>query len=115
MMAVGKRIRKNFVKLVELGSGNPEVRTRILEHADDDLVNAVCECASNVAQGNVMLTQQQRRRLNKYKRLTRKICRKKYPVKKRRKLLQQQGGFLPALLAPVLGIVGSLIGGLVNK
>ena len=36
-------------------------------------------------------------------------------IKKKRQLLLQEGGFLPALLAPIISLAGGLIGELVAK
>jgi len=42
------------------------------------------------------------------------LARLKTPIAKKRKILQT-GGFLPLLLAPLLGIASSIIGGVATK
>ena len=75
-----------------------KLRKAILEHADPELIQALCECAHNILQGNVPL---EKTRLRKYKSKLRLIACKNVSVKQKRLKLQQTGGFLPALLAPL--------------
>ena len=80
---------------------NAKLRKAILEHADPELIKALCECAHNILQGNVQMTPLEKTRLRKYKSKLRLIARKNVSVKQKRLKLQQTGGFLPALLAPL--------------
>ena len=112
---MSKKIKRNFIKLVELGSSNPSVRSRILKNCSPDLITAICECAENILNGNVKVTENQRRRLQCHKGMLRKLRKKRQNANKKRLLLTQHGGFLPALMDPILGIASSLIGGLLNK
>jgi len=111
-----QRLRNNFVKLSALASPDPKLRESTIQRSDDELINVVSECIRNHLANKLKFTAQERRRLRKFKHLCRKIHSKKVSIRKKRMLLlqNQTGGFLPALLAPILGIVGSLIGGLVN-
>ena len=61
--------------------------------------------------GNVMLTKQERTTLRRYKDQLRAVKNKGTSYKKRLEI-QQKGGFLPALLAPVLAAV---VSGLLQK
>ncbi len=79
-------------------------------HADKDLVRCLCECIQNVAVGNVKIGKSRRLKLKKHRATLRSIINRKTPLGRKRKLLSQTGGFLPLLLAPIIGIAGSLIG-----
>ena len=46
---------------------NTKLRKAILEHADADLISALCECAHNILRGTVRLTPREKVRLRKYK------------------------------------------------
>ena len=78
---------------------NAKLRKAILEHADSELIRALCECAHNILRGNVKMTPREKTRLRKYQTKLRLIARKNVSVKQKRRHLQQSG-FLPALLAP---------------
>jgi hypothetical protein len=57
--------------------------------------------------------------LAKFSKTLREIVDRKTNLTKKRKLLVQKGGFLPALLAPIIGVatglIGDLIGNLIKK
>ena len=76
---------------------NAKLREAILEHADAELIRALCECAHNILRGNVKMTPRETK--------LRLIARKNVSVKQKRRHLQQTGGFLPALLAPLAASV----------
>ena len=78
---------------------NTKLRKAILEHADADLISALCECAHNILR--VRLTPREKVRLRKYKNKLRLLLNKRLSVSRRRREIQQSGGFLPALLAPL--------------
>ena len=80
---------------------NTKLRKAILEHADADLISALCECAHNILRGTVRLTPREKVRLRKYKNKLRLLVNKRLSVSRRRRGIQQSGGFLPALLAPL--------------
>jgi len=82
----------------------------LMKHADKDLVRCLCECIQNVTLGNVKIGRQRRKKLAKHKGVLRRILNRKTSVGRKRKLLGQTGGFLPLLLAPIIGLAGSLIG-----
>ena len=100
------RMKKQAVCLQMLiKTKNAKLREAILEHADAELIRALCECAHNILRGNVKMTPREKTRLRKYQTKLRLIARKNVSVKQKRRHLQQTGGFLPALLAPLAACV----------
>ena len=83
---------------------NRRLRKAILEHSDSDLICSLCECAWNILKGNVPLTPKQKTKLRKCKTHLRKLASKKVSTTRKRKVLQT-GGFLSALLAPLVGSI----------
>jgi len=53
--------------------------------------------------------------LVKKKHLVHQMILKGKPYRYKRDLLIQKGGFLPALLAPIIGLVGGLVGDLIGS
>ena len=89
-----------------------EQRIAILKKADPKLVKCICECALNILRGNVTLKQPYKQRLKRYAHILRRLANKNDSWKNKKRLIVQRGGFLPLLLAPILGTVLSrLIGG----
>ena len=91
-----------------LSKAKPPVIRTIIKGADKDLVNTLCECGLNVLKGNVPLSSTQKKRLVRYKTVLRTIARRNTSLKQKKALLQK-GGFLGALLGPVLGVLGNLL------
>lgn len=116
---MSKRIKKHLEILKILKKSKPNQRKALLEAADSSLIYCICECIDNILRGNVKLTAAKKRELAKYVGVLRKISDRKTKLDKKRALLVQNGGFLPALLAPVLtiagGLIGDLVGGLIRK
>ena len=83
----------------------PEQRRALLKKADVQLIRYICECALNVLQGNVPLTKGHKLRLRKHAPILRKLVKPTGGFTTKKKIIVQQGGFLPALLAPLIGTV----------
>lgn len=108
-----QRLKKHYETLKILKKSSPVFRKAIINAADDSLIICICECIKNVLYGDVKLTQKNKEELKKFLPLMEKLCKRDKSLNKR-KLIVQNGGFLPALLAPVLGIASGLIGDLVS-
>ena len=104
-----KRLRKHTHMLKALGSASPKLKNVIIKEADKDLISALCDCANNILKGNVPLSQRQKLCLNRHKHLMRKLTQRKSLAQKKKIL--QTGGFLGNLLAPVLGVLGTILNG----
>ena len=71
------RMKKQAVCLQMLiKTKNTKLRKAILEHADPELIRALCECAHNILRGNVQMTPQEKERLLKYQTKLRLIASK---------------------------------------
>ena len=106
---MSKCVKKQAPLLIYLAKAKPAVVKAIINTGDKELINALCECALNVLSGNVPLTKTQKTRLCRHKTGLREISRKNTSLKKKKETLQR-GGFLGALLSPILGILGGLLG-----
>ena len=107
---MSSRVRRQAPVLKVLGKAHPHVCQAILRGADKELLKCLSECAYNILRGNVKLTPAQKARLTKYKQKLRKVADRKTNLKQKQKLVQT-GGFLPALLAPLLtSVIAPLAG-----
>lgn len=84
-------------------------RASFLRTADNNLVKCIQECIFNTLKGNVPLRYNEKKRLANHKSILRRVAVKRGNWKSKRKLLVQRGGFLPYLIAPILGAVLSRI------
>lgn len=108
------RVKKNIHFLKVLHDSKPKIRKAILQNADKELIDTICECLHNILRGNVVVSPALKRKIHRQRANICQLHSKKCSLKRKKKILIQQGGFLPALLAPILGIVGSLVGGLIK-
>lgn len=89
---------------------NDEQRKALLRKADPKLVRRICECALNVLVGNVPLNKNHKSRLRKHAPTLRVLAKRNVTLARKKSLIVQRGGFLPALLAPIIGtVLASLI------
>lgn len=96
--------------LYVLKRASSKLRKAIISNSDDDLVKSLIEIVLNTLQGNHRLTQKQLNLLKKYKNVLRKISCSKRTIKSTRKVLIQNGGFLPILISSLLaGVFGKLL------
>lgn len=107
---MSERMRKYMPALRRIHRLGDKAKRKVIRDCDRRLLECFCECSKNILKGNVPLKQAQLRRLRREKNNLRALALKKTSLKKKRKILQK-GGFIGALLTPVLSILGSLIGG----
>src|ERR1700729_3228422 len=105
---MSEAVKRQGEMLRFLCRAKPSAVKTVVKNASPQLVQTLCECCHNVLKGNVPLTAVQKRRLRRHKNTLRELTKKKLSVKRRKQILQQ-GGFLAALLAPVIAGMGSLL------
>ena len=109
------RLRRNFASLKVLQKAKIKQRKALLTNANTDLVLCIAEIVHNLLKGNVKVGSKQRSQLKRYKKVLRRLANKGTSTKLKKKLLIQQGGFLSALLGPAIGIIGSLLGNVLQR
>lgn len=112
---MSRRLKKHLELLKLVQKAKPEHRKILIKTAEKSLILCLCECIDNILRGNVKLGPKKTKELASYAKVLRKIVDRKTNNNTKRKLLIQKGGFLPALLAPIIGLAGSLIGELITK
>ena len=101
-VVTSSHVKRQAPLLQALVQAHPHICKAILRGADEDLVQCYSECALNMLKGNVPLSGPQKAKLTKYKQKLRKVANKKISLKEKHKIVQT-GGFVPLLLAPLLG------------
>ena len=104
------RISRNIHHLRRLCKVHSSERHRMLKNAYNDCLTAICEIAHNVLKGTIPLSTHQYNKMRTHKNTLRAIGRNKSVANhKRKKILCQSGGFLPALLGLALPFLHTLI------
>ena len=102
------RLKKHCDILRLLYKAKPKVRASLIQNASTDLLTCLAECSINILKGNVPLTKTQKEKLRRQRHKLRLLTSKKVSKTNKKKIIQK-GGFLSALLAPIVGgILGTL-------
>jgi len=106
---MSQNLKKYAACIKTLHKATSKDRRKLLTNVlkKDSFVNCICECTSNLLGGAVPLTKVQKKRLEKQKKALRLLSSKKTSLKKKRKIIQK-GGFLGAILEPIVSVLGSL-------
>lgn len=99
---------KHIHLLDALAKAKPAERKSILKKSNFGLIKSIVECIENVLDGNVKLDKKRIKKLKKYKAQLRKIYAsgRKWTSKKK-VIIQTGGGFLPALLVPIISALAA--------
>lgn len=93
-----------------LKDAKPSVRKALLEKANPEIIKTICEISKNTLNGNSRLSTVAKNKIEKYKKQIRMLSSPKASFKSKKKLIIQNGGFLPALLGAVLsGVIGHFL------
>jgi len=111
-----KNLRANDAFLKLLCNTTTVQRKQLLRTATNNQVLSVCECVHNILKKNIPLSQQQFKKLRKCKAVLYKLANQKSSVAQRKRVLEQSGGFLPAIIAPIIGaILGAVADKVINR
>lgn len=103
-------MKANKHMLYILKDCKPKLRKALLQNADSGLVKTINEIAYNILNGNNLIDKKTKAKLKKYKKHMRCLTSPKRSIASKRKLLVQNGGFLPTLIASILtGIIGKIL------
>ena len=104
-----KRIRLNFNILQVLKTACPKLRKVIILNGGKERVNCISEIILNVLNGNLKLSDCNKRKLKKYRAVLRKLADKRVPSVAKKRLINQRGGFLFTLLSAALPILSNIL------
>jgi len=106
-----ERLKRNVTLLEVLSKAHKPQREAILSTATSDQITCICDCCNNILKENIPLTRSELQKLKRYQSFIRYLAQDRNPrkFKQKKEYLIQSGGFLPVLLAPILGAVGSIL------
>jgi hypothetical protein len=96
-----------------LADASPKARRKIISQAPDDLILALVDAAKKLIKGDISLTPQQLGVVRRHRKHFEKITKPRVSVREVRKACQV-GGFLPALLGPILKIGLPILSGVLG-
>jgi hypothetical protein len=104
---MGERLKRHADTLCLLHK-RPRYAKTIIAQADDDLLDCLRLCCKNILEGNIPLSPTQKARLKRHKNILRELVQPRLS-RTRKKALLQRGGFIGALLSPLVSLVGPLL------
>jgi hypothetical protein len=104
---MSQRVRKYLPTLRRIHRLSEQSRRAYVKKCDRGFLDCLSECAKNVIKGNVPLNERQMKSLRREKKNLRQLSVKKTSLKKKRRIIQK-GGFLGALIPPILSVLGGL-------
>ena len=99
--------RRDYINLLAQ-SKTPNRRKLLADWATKQDIDAISEIALNTLKGNIILTPQLYKKLRKNRNILRSLASKNCSFCKKRKIIGQQGGFLPLLIPATLSALSSL-------
>jgi hypothetical protein len=111
---MSEQIKRNFDSLKILSCCPKKMRNSIIRSAPKDLIDSICECILNLLNGNVVLKDIDKQKLDKHKSSLRKLL-KRISLKEKKKVLIQKGGFLQILLPSIITGLASIISSVISK
>jgi len=84
-----------------------------LKKCNKEFLDCLSECPKNVSRGNVPLSARRNARLRRNKNELRLLLAKKKSLRKKRQIVQK-GGFLGALMTPVLSLFGGALSSVIS-
>jgi len=106
---MASRLKKNIGLLNQVYKAKPKLRKAILESADKDAIQCLCECCYNILNGNIPLSPKHKRQAGRFRKELRFLGVKGGALKKKQTLLAQKGGLVTAILAPLLSVAATLL------
>ena len=89
---------------------NGKQRIDLITHANRGQMEAIGEVALNLLKGNIIVPKPSFKRLKPHKSKLLYLTRKKPSLKQKKELLNQKGGFLPALASLIAPLAVDLLG-----
>ena len=106
-------MKKHYPFLRLLASSHPAQKRALIKSANNAQIDSIYEICPNILNRNVSVDKE---KLEKYKHLSRMLFRKSCsPQRKKQYLLNQSGGFLPALAPALISALGCIIAPIISK
>ena len=102
----------NFLKL--LTSCNSRLQKVLIKNATKEQIYSLCEIILNILNGNVKLSEEEFKKLDKKKKVLRYLVQNKTSIKKKKYLIQK-GGFLQFIIPSIITGIASIVSSLIEK
>ena len=95
--------------LITLQNLKPKQRKALLASLSKEQIKAIEEVSLNIVKNTTSLSPDQIRVCERWRRPLKLLALKKYPYRAKKELLQQKGGFFPAILPILASVIGAVL------
>lgn len=96
----------SFLSHAVKSKNNSKVKA-LIDNASADQLNSILEIIKNTLKGNISYSVKDKRKLVKHSDSIRRLSKPGLSNQVKKKIIQQKGGFIPALLTPVLAALAT--------
>ena len=107
---MSRRVQELLPTLKQLGRMTAKDKKKFFKSCNKDFIHGICECVKNLLKGRVPLKPNHLRCLARRRKTLRELALKSTSLARRKQILQK-GGFIGALIQPLIAGLGSLIAG----
>jgi hypothetical protein len=111
---MSQRIVHAHAELRRLCRMSAKERKMYIKTCGKDFIHCICECIKNLLKGNVPLNQRHLKSLRQHKQSLRRLALKNASLTARKRILQK-GGFLGALLQPLVTGISYLLSNVLSQ
>ncbi len=109
------RLKSQLPLLKVIQGASPKLRKTLLENLNKETLRCLCDCCHNILSGNIPLNPSQRKQLFRHRSTLRKLGTKGLSLRSKKRILVQKGGFVSALLTPLLGVAATLLAAWIQR
>ena len=107
---MSKRIKTNQPFIHLLARSSAKRRKLLLKQATKEELSSLFEICLNILKGNIPLSTQAFKKLQRHKNLIRTLGNKRVSIKHKKKIVNQKGGFIGSIAAIALPLLAGLLG-----
>ncbi len=106
-------ITKAFIEA--LAKSSPQRRKALLKHASSKELKGLFELCLNILRGNLPINRTVFQRLKRHRRIIEDLSNRRIPLYKKRKIINQKGGFLGSLATFALPLLTHILTSALKK
>jgi len=106
---MSEKVRNLTPFVITLKSLRPNQRAALLNACNKEHLKGFEEVCLNICKNSIPLTPQQLKTCKRWRKQIKLLALKRYPLKSKKQISMQKGGFLPALLPVLASVLGTVI------
>ena len=113
-MSAKKRLSKNAGAIRALAQANSAIRKSMIGNASKDFISCLVLCAQKIIKGQVNVSSHHLKKLRPFEHSLQRLIANRTETENKKRILQR-GGFLGALIGPLVGVLPQLLAGLAKR